>query len=236
MRISVLTPTIRPEFLGITQVTLANQTNKDFEWLVEEGDPAKGFTLPTDFNKMLSRAKGDIIVILQDCIEIPKTALEEISQLNHESTAYTYPVGKTQERPPTTDDEEEVVRQKEVAWDWRKHKQGITGASINPDHWEIDFASAPKALFYDVGGFDEDFNNGWSWENVELAYRASLAGYKFEVSNVTEGVAFDHDAHMPHPFRTTLEPNNRRATKSRVMADAGRIKLDYLPLTTPESL
>lgn len=218
--ISVITPTIRPELLYLTEETLRGQTFRSFEWLVETGDPKEGFTLPTDFNNALRKAQGDIIVILQDCILIPQTALEEISKLNHEKTAYTYPVGKEKA------DADNHRGKKEIAWDWRKHRD--IGELPSPAHWEIDLGSAPKSLFFDVGGFDEDFNNGWSWENVEIAYRASLLGYKYELSRVTEGVAFDHDAAQEHPFRGKRENNDVRATQSRVMADGGRIKLEYL--------
>lgn len=214
--ITVITPSIRPQYLAATGDTLAAQTYQDFEWVVEIGFPARGFTLPSDFNNALRRARGDIIVILQDCIEIPADALEQIVKLNHENTAYTYPVGK--------------VGESGIEWDWRKYtdKARATNELPSPQHWEIDFGSAPRKMFFDVGGFDEDFNNGWSWENVELAYRASLAGYRFEVSRVTEGVAIDHDKVLKHPFRGVRENNDRRATKSRVMADAGRVKLNYL--------
>lgn len=221
--ISVLTPTIRPQFLGVTKNCLERQTSQDFEWLVEVGFPARGFTLPSDFNRMLKRADGDVIVILQDCIRIPDDALERIASLNHEKKAYTYPVGKTQVG-------HDQATPSEVAWDWRKHAEKARGSAAlpTPAHWEIDLASAPKSLFFDAGGFDEDFNKGWSWENVEIAYRASLLGYEFEVSQITEGVAFDHDKHVEHPFRGVRENNDRRATKSRVMADGGRVKLGYL--------
>lgn len=219
--ISVLTPSIRPQFLDTTKKCLEEQSFQDFEWLVELGFPQRGFTLPTDFNNMLRRAKGDIIVILQDCISIPANALEEIHKLNHEKTAYTFPVGKI--KTGSSDKEE-------IEWDWRKSTQEARGTAElpSPAHWEIDFGSAPLSLFTDVGGFDEDFNNGWSWENVEIAYRASLLGYMFQVSRVTEGVAFDHDKHIEHPFRGKRINNDVRASQSRVMADGGRIKLEYL--------
>ena len=77
--ISVLCPTIRPEGLKVFMESLENQTFDSFEVLVELGLPKKfGCDLSASLNRMLRRAKGDIIVMLQDYIKIPDNALEEI--------------------------------------------------------------------------------------------------------------------------------------------------------------
>lgn len=204
MKFSVLTPSIRPQFLDITQRCLESQTFQDFEWLTEIGLPSRGFTLPSDFNKMLKRANGNTIIFLQDCITIPDNALENIAKLDG-NVSYTFPV-------------------RHGTWDWRNSRNG----EIQPNEWEIDLAAAPIQMFFDVGGFDEDFCKGWSWENVEIAWRASNAGHKFEVSQMTFGEALDHDKMVKHPFRNVLLNNDRRASVSKIMAEAGRIKLSYL--------
>lgn len=200
--ISVITPSIRPQYLDITQKTLENQTYQDFEWLTEIGLPSRGFMLPWDFNKMLKRSEGKIIVILEDCITLTSTALEAISKLDHTKTAYTYPVGL----------------------DWRLHGYGL----IDPPMWEIDFASAPREMFFKVGGFDEEFCKGWSWENVELAWRAEAAGYGFECSHVAKAEKLDHDKYVKHPFRNRLKNNDVRANNTRTLAKTGSFKLNYL--------
>lgn len=215
MKLSVVTPSIRPHYLDITQKCLELQTYSNFEWLVEVGLRRNGFTLPKDWNKLIRRASGDIVVILQDCIAIPHDALERIAALPHDRMAYTYPVGKTQ-------------GDGNVQWDWRKVKEDATGPELTANLWEIDYASAPTSMFFEVGGFDEDFCNGWSWENVEIAWRAFYAGYKFCVSRVTEGVALDHDAKAPHPFRNKLENNDQRANETRKRAERGDFRLSFL--------
>lgn len=211
MKISVITPSIRPSYLDITQKCLEAQTFQYFEWLVEIGRPSQGFTLPSDFNKMLRRATGDIVVVLQDCIVIPSDALASIVSLDHANTAYTYAVIK------------------EGKADWRATRlKAIGDDNITPNMWEIDLASAPLSLFKDVGGFDEDFNNGWSWENVEIAWRAAAAHYRFKLSNITEGHAIDHDAKEPHPFRNKVENNDKRANQTRIRAEHGLYKLGFV--------
>lgn len=212
MKISVITPSIRPEYLDMTQECLERQTFKDFEWNVVLGLRNGEWTLPSDWNRLIRQCSGDIIVMLQDCIKIPDDALERIAKLDHDMKAYTFPVGKAK------------YYDARAKWDWRKHVSG----QVRPDQWEIDFASAPRSLFYDVGGFDEEFNKGWSWENVEIAHRAEQAGYNFFCDNKLAVVAMDHDAVMKHPFRTTRQPNNVRAYNSRMDAINGDWKKKYL--------
>lgn len=218
MKLSVITPSIRPHYLDITQKCLERQTHQDFEWHVVVGLRNKGFALPTDWNRLLRMCTSDVVVLLQDCIHIPDDALERIAELDHTMTAYTFPVGKVKKIEDTP------------AWDWRKDTAKARNTDIlpGPAHWEADFASAPRSMFYDVGGFDEEFNDGWSWENVEIAYRAAKAGYTFKVSTVTSGVAIDHDALEENPFRNKKRNNDWRADNTRRSADMGEWKLDFL--------
>lgn len=206
-KISVVTPSIRPQYLNITQKALENQTDQDFEWLVDIGLTNRGFTLPKDWNNLLRRAKGDIIFVLQDCIDIPIDAIEKIRALDFEYKTYTFPILKTG-----------------TGYDWRKSEE----REITGNMWEIDLAAAPKSLFYDVGGFDETFCEGWSWENVEIAWRAEAAGYKFLLSHAIEGTAIDHDKEIKHPFRDSLPKNDAKANTTFNLARRGTYKKDYL--------
>lgn len=210
--ISVLTPSIRPQFLYITQKCLERQKFQDFEWLVEIGLRDRGFTLPSDMNKMLKRAKCERIVILQDCIEISDDALEKINALSND--LWTFPVGQV---------DDFVTKVPE--WDWRiDHPGELPGAH----YWETDFACAPTQAFFDVGGYDEEFNKGWSWDNVEIARRMYRSGYKGFCDPSIKGVAIRHDKLTEHPFRTTRESNDKRAEKSKYDCDRGKYVLPYL--------
>jgi hypothetical protein len=211
--LSVITPSIRPQFLDGTQQTLEHQTYQDFEWLVEIGLRNRGCSLSKDFNKMLKRARGDIIVILQDCMVIPIDSLQRIAALDHEKKAYTYPVAKGGK------------------FDWRKYRTTALGpdkAKLTANQWEIDFASAPRSLFYDVGGFDERFDEGWSWENVEIGWRATFSGYEFYVSQEAEALAVDHDKLLEHPWRNKRPNNDQKANETWRRAERGDFKLSYL--------
>lgn len=219
MKISVITPSIRPQFLQMAQECLERQTFKDFEWHTEIGLRDRGYMLPTDWNKLLRRCNGDIVVMYQDCITIQPDALEKIAELDHDKKAYTFPVGK-------------IATEKGVQginWDWRKFREEALGdKKLQANNWEIDFASAPLSLFKDVGGFDEDFNNGWSWENVEIAWRADAAGYTFHSRTYPDGVALDHDAIIENPYRNKLPNNDWRANQTMEKARRGNFKLGFL--------
>ena len=67
MKISVITPSIRPEGLKIVRECLLNQTFKDFEWLVDINWTGK-HDLNASFNRLIRRASGELIVFYQDYI------------------------------------------------------------------------------------------------------------------------------------------------------------------------
>ncbi len=213
-RISVITCTIRKEYLGITKNCLEKQTYpKDkWEWITEIEEPGVDFGLPRAMNRALKRCKGEITVHLQDCISIPDNFLQYISD-NYKGDFVTYPLGKQQSDNGG------------IEWDWRKNNN----REIQPFEWEADLASAPLKAFYNIGGYDEAFCDGWSWDNVEVGYRAKAAGYNFRCDNAVSGIAIDHDKIVEHPFRGKLKNNDWRARNTEVLCRIGDYKKEYLP-------
>ena len=127
-------------------------------------------------------------------------------------TFYTAPVGKT-------------LDWKAITWDWRHNGKK---RNINPPEWEMDWACAPLEAFYEIGGLDEDFDRGWSWDNVNIALRVEKAGYKFMVLPNNIAIAFDHDRVMEHPFRNKLANNDTLSEIKKDDIEKGNWKLDYL--------
>ena len=209
MKITVITPTIRPQYLNVTYESLKKQTYKDFEWLVDIDFPSDKFLLPKAMNRLLKRAQGEIIVHLQDCIEIPENFLEHVSK-NHNNLFVTYPVGKR--------------NGDSIDWDWRKNNH----RTIDAHEWEADLAVCPKEALFHIGGYDEAFCDGWSWDNVEVAYRAKAAGYQFMCDNLVAGIAIDHDKEVRHPFRNVLRNNDWRARETEALCRIGDYKKNYL--------
>lgn len=212
MKISVLTPTIRPEGLEITQACLGQQTFDDFEWLVEIGIPPK-HDLNAAYNRMLKRAQGELIVSLQDYIKVTPDYLEKFWRAHEENprTFFTAPVGKVDNlefKPP-------------ARWDWRAYQDA------KPDWrcWEIDSGCAPKSALFEIGGFDEELDKHWSCDNVNVACRADIAGYEFANLFDNPGIAYDHDAFIEHPFRKRY---NQSFNTKRMAMFRGGMKIDYL--------
>lgn len=191
-KISVLTPTIRPEGLSDIQKCLQEQMFTDFEWLVEVGLPKFGNDLNRAYNKMLRRAKGELIVSIQDHTTFSATLLQSCwdAYQEHPDTFFTVDVGHTD---GTT-----------VEWDWR-HERRNTDTKCSYNEWEICVGFAPKKALIEIGGFDELLDDyTWGFDNVDVGIRAEQAGYKFAVLQNEETVQFKHKPAFPSGRNLTL--------------------------------
>lgn len=207
MNISVLCPTIRPQGLEPVLESLKKQTYKDFEFLVEVG--YGNHDLNAAFNRMLKRAKGELIVFYEDYTKVPDDFLATCWELYQKEprTFWTFPVGKT-------------LDWEQITWDWRKEAD-----EIDYQGWEADLACAPLQALKEIGGFDEELDRYWSCDNLNVALRASLCDYKFKVYNKIHGIAYDHDKAMHHPFREQYNPNFNH---TRMEAFKRGFKINYL--------
>lgn len=214
IKVSVITPSIRPKGIAITQKCLAEQTVQDFEWLTEIGIPEKGYDIARALNRMLRRAKGEWIVMLQDYIKIEPDGLERFLKIADSKKLYTGAVGKT-------------LDWKDVKWDWRK-----SGAFREVEYmrWEADWGFGPLQAFMDVGGYEEEYDQFWSNENVEIAYRMSKLGYRFYVMPKNKAVHYDHDKIFKHPFRSRYNPTFHSARLQDIEMGNRPVKLDYLTI------
>lgn len=201
-RISVITPSIRPAGLEVTRKCLSQQTFKDFEWIVDINWTGES-DLNASLNRCVKRAQGELIVILQDYIEIEPEGLYNfwVAYLKDPKILYTAPVGKK-------------GLFGKINWDWRKYKI----ESCNWQEWEIDWACCAKSILYEVGGFDEILDEAWGFDNVSIGFRADMIGYKFANLKENIALAYDHDKHIKHPFRSKRNPmlHNRRLDQFRM--------------------
>ena len=190
MQISVLSPSIRPEGLTYNQQCLERQTFTDFEWLVEIGLRTK-HDLNAAYNRMLRRAKGELIVSYQDFIKIENDGLQKFWDAYQKDpyTFFTAPVGQTLDW--TT-----------MEWDWRSHPK----AQMTWQSWEIDWGAAPLECLKRIGGFDEQMDGHWAGDNVNVALRAQMMNYNFKLLPKNPAIAFSHNRQIQHPFNNTFNP------------------------------
>lgn len=212
-RITVITPSIRPEGLAVVAETLKNQTFTDFEWIRKLSVPGPVPDLCHAFNEALRESKGELIVFLQDYIKIGPDGLQRMwdKYCQYPKAAWTCPVGKT-------------LDWEGVEWEWRKHRE--QDDSLHYYQWEIDWGSASREAIFAVGGFDEDFDSGFGWENVDLAARMAKLGTEFRVDPTNLAVAFDHDKFIPHPFKP--RPNRDLWAGKQRSIENGIVRMPYL--------
>lgn len=196
-KISVITTTIRPEGLKQVRNALLKQSFKDFEWIVEVN-----WTGEVDFNasmnRALKRAQGELVVSIQDFITPPEDGLQQFWDAYQKQPAfYTAPVGQT-------------LDGKTAEWDWRYERKADD--ICNWQEWEIDYGSAPTKALLDIGGFDEELDKAWGFDNVNVGLRAHNAGHKFYNLPNNKAIALKHDDLMEHPFRKLRDPvlHNKR--------------------------
>jgi hypothetical protein len=210
MKISVLTPSIRPLGLEIVRTSLLKQNFSDFEWLTEIG--LGKHDLNSAYNRMLRRARGELVISLQDYILVRPNFLTKWwdAYKKHPKAFITAPVGKV----------DNLNYSGEIKWDWRAYRND-ENANIRPcewNTWEIDNGAAPLAALKEIGGFDEALDGHWSADNVNVGKRAQLAGYEFLCLFNNPALAYNHDKFIEHPFRTDIDSTN---TKRMAMFEGG---------------
>ena len=211
--ITVITPSIRPEGIIPVKACLEEQTFKDFEHIIKLSEPKEKCDLCKKLNEALKEARGKWIVMLQDWITILPDGLERFLKVADENKFITGSMGITSDW-------------KIIKWDWRAYRQGFQ--EIEYQEWEEDWAIAPKKAFYELGGYDEEYDNYWANENVNLAFRAKKLGYSFWVLPSNKAVQFAHDKFSSHPFRSRWNPDFHNYKIKKIKIGEEPIKLNYL--------
>lgn len=214
MKISVITPSIREAGLEVTKETLKHQTFTDFEHVTYLSIPGPTPDLCFALNDCIRRSKGELIVIIQDYTKVAPDALQRCWDRYQEDpeVGWTMVLQKT-------DDWENITKS-----DWRLERPD--GSYVSWNEWETDFACIPKKAILDVGGWDEDFDSGFSWDNVEIGYRLFKSGWGFRVDTRNRALAWDHDKFIPHPYRH--KPNRDLWIGKKYEIDQGKIRMPYL--------
>jgi hypothetical protein len=93
-----------------------------------------------------------------------------------------------------------------------------------PDEWEANVAIAPMKAMLELGGFDEEYDDGWSWDNVGLADRAAMLGYKFILDESNRPQLLHHKKETDMPTNGEFHAQRMR----EIQAGDRPIKCQYL--------
>lgn len=202
MRVSVVTPTIYNDRLELPKQALANQTFKDFEWLIcSRIDPKiEGATWIPDtfkdgfwglnraYNALFRAAKGEIIVTLQDNIWVLPNGLEKFVAAVQETGGFVSGVGDQYGRIGQYGKPEVKV------WnDPRKTDRNGTFYECFANDIEWNWAAFPREAVFEVGGMDEGLDFlGYGGDQLQLMERVEEAGYKCYLDQTNESFTLRH--------------------------------------------
>lgn len=177
------------------------------------------WTLNKDYNFGLSHCSGELIIFIQDYLWIPHDGFEMLLETYLQyPTALVTGHGHKAMYPNKSDNLNGTLS----IWHTpnREKPTGmseIEGRTINGFgiekvgflEWEMNFASAPKKVLDDIGGFDEDMDEYYSGDNVVVACKAEKAGSKILLHKDIKIVGFNQDAFFPRPLDWEEKHSNK---------------------------
>ena len=204
LKISVLTPSVRPLGLKILQDSLKKQTflKEHFEWLIcskENPNIKEALWIPDTFkggfwglnrayNALFKRAQGELLVTIQDWISINPDGLEKFYTNYEKTKGIISGVG---------DQYEEVDKfnrpQIKIWKDPRKTDAFGSFYECYPNDCEWNYAAIPKAAIERVGGMDEELDfRGYGGDQLQTCARMDVAGCKFYIDQTNESFTIRH--------------------------------------------
>jgi len=233
MKVAVLTVSKRTGWELTAVKSLDTQTFQDFKWVVVResyeqtclGDlyelPVKEIEAPpkkkvSNLNASLNEGlrhclDTEYVIFYQDFIELPPNCFEELVRVAEETGRFV--TTATINHDGTMDG---------------RYMGGDGVRACRPDEWEANVAIAPTKAIKELGGFDEEYDDGWSWDNVNLAERAKLLGYKFCMDEGNKPQLLFHPKEPD--INPDLKPNgDLHARVMAALAEGERpIRLEYL--------
>lgn len=210
---SVLTVSKRKGWYGYASKNVKGQTILPTQWvIIQEGEnsppPLRSSNLNASLNAGLKQIKDDYVIFYQDFIDLPPDCFEKLLDLANERTFVTTCT-------PNYDGSDD---------------SRYTGLDkprpCRPEEWETNVAIAPMKVIRELGGFWEELDNGWSWDNVHLAQRAAMLGCKFIVDESNRPTLLPHE----QTSKLKLELNAQRCANNIAAIRVGKapLRLNYL--------
>lgn len=207
---SVLTVSKRDGWQEMAKANIDKQTRKPNKWVViQEGINAPTKTKPSNLNASLNaglrQIMSDYVIFYQDFIELPVDCFDKLLRLVSDNTFVTTctinPDGRIDGR----------------------HQGFGLARKCEPGEWETNVAIAPMSVLRELGGFNEELDWGWSWDNVDVALRAEMLGCKFMIDESNNPVLLEHET----TDSKKLELNGDRCAKNIDAIRSGERPLRY---------
>lgn len=248
MKISVVTPSVRREFLDVVYRCLKRQTlsPREFEWIIvmdgmpsffgqtpfntiyaSDPDKREGdyYSLNKAWNHAFRRAHGELILSITDGIWFPPSTLERLwFHYQEDPKACVSTVGHQYDRV-------ENGKPEHLVWRDPRTRDNMTFWQIPPLDYELCLAAIPLAAIKAVGGVDEEFDKYAALSEKEMCIRIEKLGYTFWLDSTLEYRAMQHPRISPdwdtryHAgiayFNNCLRDIDQRT----------RLVLDYVPQT-----
>ena len=226
MSFSVLTVTKRTGWEEIGLTSIERQTIKPDKWVIVTEQPlsivvgdvetvivqappqTRLSNLNASLNRGLQKINSEYAIFYQDFIDLQEDCFEKLLSL---ATPKTFVTTCT----PNYDGSD----------DGR-----YTGINVprpcRPEEWEANVAIAPMQMLKELGGFDEEYDNGWSWDNVNVAQRAAMLGARFilDESNRPKLHRHEQTSHQTLPLNMKRHADTMKAIRSGQKP----LKLNYL--------
>lgn len=199
--ISVITPSVREEGLEIVKKCLRRQDFEDYEWIVASPfeykdaiwvkDPPKEkddfWGLCKAWNKAYSRAKGELIVNIQDMIFFnPDTLSRFWYHYQNNSKALVGAIGHQYK------DVDEYGKPQNLVWTDPRWRGDISFQPVPPSEMEMTMCSIPRQALLECGGIDEEYDKANGAQEKEMCFRLRELGWEMYLDHTIEYRAIKH--------------------------------------------
>jgi len=214
VKITICTPSIRADGLAMVARCLRRQDfNQNFEWLIVSpkdtlveveknlvnynvpyrlySDPPKKkgdfYSLNSSWNKIYSKAKGELIVNIVDWIWFePDTLTRLWNHYKANPRAVITTIGHQYK-------DEVKGKPERIMWaDPRARSDLGTFYEVDPNEMEMCLCSIPRQAILDCGGLDEKFDKYCALSEKEMCARIDMLDYQFYIDQSIEYRALQH--------------------------------------------
>lgn len=213
-KFSILTVSKRDGWQRRAKAQVKKQTIQPEDWIIiQEGVNAppkkRASNLNASLNAGLKQIKTPYVIFYQDFIDLPPDCFEKLLALANQTTFVT---------TLTKNDGDKLEDPRYL---------GVDGPRpCLPAEWEANVSIAPMKALKELGGFNEELDDGWSWDNVNVAERADILGYEFILDESNRPQLLGHE----ETSKLSMELNGDRHAKIMDAIYKGKrpVKCNYL--------